>query len=360
MKQWKENKTTSFSILNQMIETLENKLDAKKAGIRSVLLFINHFTNEWRKFDKGFLLANLEQYSELTSLLAQKNSERWMIHFQERDLLPMLTRYQRISGKIKTFLSSLTKGYEDKVPLIQKSLDNIEKSMLFSESFPLEQLLDILLGVNLSYNVVFFSNQDSISQGQDSVSPGYEKILKDIALKTGGISLTSRDKHLLKYLETIIQHEDFYYELIFTFAGEPEDKKIEINIAPGASAFYKKKFRKDELQWLKDWLKEDIGLTNFALKGRHLDFTISGFKMNPIKNADGEPVLTGIIKIEIRLIDNKSTTVHETSNTLRANDKSFDVSLELPSKFSGYFKLSITAIDLVSNQSCQLNKYIKI
>ena len=43
MKQWKENKTTSLSILTQLLESLEKKLDAKKAGIRSVLLFINHF-----------------------------------------------------------------------------------------------------------------------------------------------------------------------------------------------------------------------------------------------------------------------------------------------------------------------------
>jgi hypothetical protein len=82
--------------------------------------------------------------------------------------------------------------------------------------------------------------------------------------------------------------------------------------------------------------------------------------MNPIKNANGQPVPTGIIKVETRLIDDKSTTVYETGNTLKTNDKSFHVSFTLPSEFNGYFKLSITAIDLVANQGCQLNKYVKI
>ena len=360
MNQWKENKTASLDNLNKLIENLEKKLDAKKGGIRSVMFFINHYANEWRKFDKGFLLANLEQYSDITSLLAQRSGEKWLIHFQERDLIPMLARYQKIAARIKKYLSSVPKEYEDKVPLIRSSLDKIEQSMLFSEDFPLEELLDILLGVNINYNVIFFSTQDQKTESGDSVSPGYERILKDISRAAGGISIISSHTNLVEHLEAIIQHVDFYYELVFTFAGEPEDKNIEINATPGSTVFYKKKFRKEELTWLKDWVTEKIGLSGFSLAGHQLSFTISGFKMNPVKNADGQPVPTGTIKVEIRLIDDKSTTVYETGNTLKANDKSFNVSIKLPSEFNGYFKLSITAIDMVTNQSCQLNEYVKI
>jgi hypothetical protein len=360
MKQWKENKAASLDNLNKLIENLEKQLDAKIGGIRSVLFFINHYAYQWRKFDKGFLLANLEQYSDLTSLLAQKSGEKWLIHFQERDLIPMLARYQKIADRIKKYLSSLPKEYEDKVQLIHNTLDKIEKSMLFSEDFPMAELLDMLLGVNINYNVIFFSTQDQKTDSGDSISPGYEKILKDISRTTGGISIISTDTNLVKHLEAITRHVDFYYELVFTFAGEPEDKNIEINVTPGSSVFYKKKFRKEELAWLMDWVKGEIGLSGFALAGHQLSFTISGFKMNPIKNANGQPVPTGIIKVEIRLIDDKSATVYETGNTLRAKDKSFHVSLKLPSEFKGYFKLSITATDMIASQSCQLNEYVKI
>ena len=264
------------------------------------------------------------------------------------------------AGRIKKYLSSLPKEYKDKVPLIRNSLDKIEESMLFSEDFPMEQLLDILLGVNINYNVIFFSTQDQKTDSGYSVSPGYERILKDISRTTGGISIISTHTSLVKDLEAVSKHVDFYYELVFTFAGEPEDKNIEINVTTGSSVYYKKKFRKEELKWLMDWVKGEIGLSGFALAGHQLSFTISGFKMNPVKNANGQPVPTGIIKVEIRLIDDKSTIVYETGNTLKTNDKSFHVSIELPSKFNGYFKLSITAIDLVANQGCQLNKYVKI
>jgi hypothetical protein len=221
-------------------------------------------------------------------------------------------------------------------------------------------LLNILLGVNINYNVIFFSTQDRKTDSGNSVSPGYEKILKDISRITGGISIISTQSNLIKHLEAITQHVDFYYELVFTFAGEPEDKNIEINTAAGSRAYYKKKFRKEELKWLMDWVKEEIGISGFSLEGHRVSFTLSGFKMNPIKDANGQPVPTGIIKVEIRLIDSKSTTVNETGNTLRTKDKSFHVSIELPSKFKGYFKLSITATDMIANQSSQLNKYVKM
>jgi len=360
MNQWKESKAASLDNLNKLIENLEKKLAAKKGGLRSVMFFINHYANEWRKFDKGFLLANLEQYADITSLLAQKTGEKWLIHFQERDLLPMLARYQKIAARIKKFLTSIPKEYEDKVPLIRNSLDKIEQSMLFSEDFPMAELLDMLLGVNINYNVIFFSTQEQKVDGGDTVSPGYERILKDISRAAGGISVVSTGPDLVKHLEAIIQHEDFYYELVFTLAGEPEDKKIEINVTPASTVFYKKKFRKEELKWLKEWVIEVIGLSGFTLAGHQVSFTISGFKMNPVKNAGVQTVPTGMIKVEIRLIDDKSTTVYETGNTLETDDKSFNVSINLPTRFSGYFKLSITAIDLVANQSCELNEYVKI
>ena len=215
--QWKENKKLALNNLSQLIENLEKKLDAKKGGIRSVLFFINHYTHQWRKFDKEFLLSSLEQYSEMASLLAQGGGEKWLIHFQERDLIPMLAKYQRIAAKLKKFVSKLPKGYEESAALIQGSLDKIEKSMLFAGDFPLEELLNVLLGGNISYNVVFFSGQSQENQPgvPVSISPGYEEILKDISRRTGGIFLRAKPTNpgLVQHLETISKHVDIYYEL---------------------------------------------------------------------------------------------------------------------------------------------------
>lgn len=359
--QWKEKKSASLEIMHRLIENLERKIDAKKAGIRSVLFFINHYTNEWRKYDKDYLLANLEQYPDITSLLAQREGEKWLINFQERDLIPMLARYQQISKKLKKYVSSFPKGFEENATLIRSSLDKIEKSMLFSGDFPMEGMLNALLGANINYNVVFFSGQAGDTQTLDSVSPGYESILTDISRKTGGMSIISSSANLVKNLETIAKNVDFYYELAFAVGLKPEDKRIEIKVTPpNTDVFYKTGFKKDELKWLMDWVTGEISISDFALQGRQVSVTMSGYKMNRLKNAGGAAEPNGIIKVEIRLIDEKNTTVYETGNTLKANDRSFNISLKLPSTFSGYFKLSITAIDLVANKSCQLNKYVKI
>jgi hypothetical protein len=223
--------------------------------------------------------------------------------------------------------------------------------------------MNALLGVNINYNVVFFSGQsgETETQAVDSVSPGYEGILRDISRRSGGMSVISTRANLVESLETIAAHVDVYYELAFAVGAEPEDKRIEINVTPtNAGVYYKNRFKKDELKWLRDWVKQEINLSGFVLEGHGLSFTVAGFKMNRLKDTSGKWVPTGMIKIDIRLIDDQNTTVYETGNTLKANDQSFKISLNLPAQLKGYFKLSITAVDLVANKSCHFNTYVKI
>ena len=198
-----------------------------------------------------------------------------------------------------------------------------------------------MLGVNIGYNVVFFSSRTGSADSQPSFSPGYEEVLKNIARQTGGISLIADNSNLLENLQTIINHTDVYYEVVFSLEGEPvdKDKQIEIRVpASTAGIYYKNKIKQEELKWLMDWVKEEITLSDPIQEGRKLSFTVSGFKMTRDGSAGGEPVLTGMIKVEIRLIDDATTIVYETEKALKANDPSFNIALAIPDKYKGYFK----------------------
>jgi hypothetical protein len=357
LRQWGANKKASLDSLLQAMEMLEKKLAAKRAGIRSVLLFINNFTQEWRKYDKEFLLASLEQYPELASLLARGSGEKWMIHFQERNLLPMLPGYRKISAAIKQFAAALPKSYAGNARLIGNSLDNLEKSMLFAEDFPLEELLNAFLGVNINYSVVSFGTMSQETHPSPA-SPGYEKILQDISRSTGGMFLTTDRTTLVQSLDTLTNHVDHFYELIFTLPGEAEDKNIHVKVLPPHIAvYYKNRFKQDELKWLMDYLAQEISLSAVVLTGRRLAFTLSGFKRNPAEEDTGT---TGLVKVEVRLIDDRNTTVYQTENTLKPSDSSIDISLTIPDRYRGYFKLNITAQDLIGRQDSQVNKYVKL
>ena len=361
-RQWKESKTQSLENLNLTMAALEKKLDGKRVGMNSILLFINTYTYQWRKFDKEFLLSGLEQYPELVSFAAQKPGDTWAIHFQERDLLPMLNRYRRLASRLKTHIDKLPKNIAENVALIRSSLDKIEKSMLFADEFPLQELADVFLGANIEYNAVFFSsrNQEETTGETVSVIPGYEQILRTLSHQTGGLTLEldTGTPDPAAELDTVTRHVDVYYELAFGVGTEPGDKQIEIRVNPaGTETYYKRKFKKEELTWLKQWVEQELSLDGVTLEGRQLSFTVSGFSMN--QNA-GTQSGKGLVKIEIRVIDDTNTVVYGTANTLQPVEKTIKISLPLPEKIKGYYKLSITVRDLAGGKNREVNKYVKI
>jgi hypothetical protein len=358
--QYKNNKTTAVNTLTRLIKNLETKIDKKKVGIRSILLFINQYSSEWKNFYALALTANLENYSELASRMSSEdqNAEKWLIHFQEndREMTPIPEQYQKISAKIKKYVSANAKNFGDDAALITETLDKIEKSMHFPGELPIKEMLNDLLGTNLNCTVFFLNSRNG---GKEH---GYEKTLQDICQATGGISIYTENP--AEGLDAMNKHVDFYYELIFKFDGDPADKNIQVTL-PGFSGtgnvhlYYKKKFKKEEFRWLMDYLadkEKEIAISGYSLENYRLNFTVSGFELS----RSGEQPGQGIIKVTVHLINDKQETVYETGKTLKAAGTSVSISLDLPDRYKGYFKLSITAGDIISGKSFELKEYVKL
>lgn len=322
----------------------------------TIMQFLNDYSREWGNFKTKFLLPDLRLYSSLAMMLAKQSGEKWFINFQQREIMPALAEFKNASNNIRDFLASVTSADEQaSAGSISSGLQTLEKSMLVSEKFPKQILSNLLMGANLSYNVILFRSLRQDISSPDAQSPDYEGILREFSEQTGGVDMDTTD--LKQGIDAIKRNSDFYYNLIFEFDGTVEDKNIKVETAvPGAKIYYKDKFFKSEVQNLINYMKEPkINISKFSIKGNKITFTIADFKIDKVEKQQA-----GLMAVKIELKDDKYNTVFKTSKTLKSVKKSITISLPLPPKYRGYFQLHIQARDLLSMKSHDLNQYIKL
>jgi hypothetical protein len=370
--QQQRNKQAAVAKLMKLIDTVEKKLDQKQIGIRSALLFANHFHEGWRHFYNEFLLANLVYFSRVATRFAAAKGEKYLVHFQERDLLPMSVRFHTIHARLNAYAESLPENNQKAAALLKETLAKIERSMFFARDFPMDELLNGLMGVNVGCYMVFLDTGPNREPGPTAVkaessnkpeasSPGYESILKTIAAHTGGITVYAPidSTAIANALEQVSSHTDRFYELIFKFNGKAENKRFQVLI-PGieATIYHKRLFQKEEFDWLMKYTNVDrLTVSGFKLESYKLTFTISGYQ--PAPGSAGSPGI-GKLKVDIRLIDSTGTAVYQTGKTLKAGGDAVTISIDLPDRYVGYFKLNIDVRDLATNSTSQLNKYVKL
>ena len=321
-----------------------------------IMQFLNNYNREWSNFKTKFLFPDMRLLSSIAQMMAKQSGEKWFINFQQREIMPALGEFKKASNSIKTYLSSVSSSEEQSTAAsIGSGLQTVEKSMLISENFPKQIILNLLLGANISYNTILFRNLRQDISNPDAQSPDYEGILRDISKQTGGVALDTTT--LSKGLATIIKNNDFYYNLIFAFNNQLEDKNIKIKVsAQDAKIYYKDKFYQSEIKNLMDYLKESrINISDFSIRGNKIKFTISDFKIDKVENQKA-----GVMKVRIELIDDSHNTIYKTANTLKCVKKSITISINLPPKHKGYFQLHIKANDLLSQKSREIYEYVKL
>lgn len=322
-----------------------------------VTRFLDRITRESLNFKTRFLLPDTGKIEKINELLGTRGGERWWIHFQQQDVYPSLTNLRKAILNIREHLSSLEgSGEEARAKAAATKISLLERHLLLSDSFPIRELLDTTVGGNISYSVLFF--RSSISSSKKSAlatAPDLGGILKEVAKKSGGKSITTTN--INQAMEEIKNHRDQYYELIYGFDGKFEEKQIKIEL-PGKKekVSCKDRFTKEEIETLVQYLaKEKVKIETFSIKNNLLKFSIKSFKLQEEK---GEKF--GILKVRIELYDEKGSNVYRKENTLRAAKETLGLSIPIPSKYGGKFKLQITVFDLIANSSTFLIRDIKL
>jgi hypothetical protein len=319
--------------------------------------FLSNYSRELKSFKSRFILPNLIETRKVAALLSQQDGEKWIINFQEREIIPSLVRYRKVAEEITEIANSLTGNDMANATRMYTVLNIIEKTNLISESLPMKKIINSLLEANISYNAILFkSPRKAIKMGiGDSVAYDLDDTFKHISKLTGGVAVVSTN--FSEGLDMIRKGNDIYYDLTFKINAGSGEKAVSVDLAKSnANTYYKQLFTKKEIESIFENLNEPgIKLTGIDLKEQVLKFSISDYKLGAPGNKQ-----QGLIGILVELMDEKDTAVYKTRKILESQKKSIDVSLELPSKYKGYFKVRINAFDLITNKGIQLSKYEKL
>jgi hypothetical protein len=318
-------------------------------AIYQVLL---NFPQNFSRFKNQYLLPDIVKHQEVKELLGDRPGEKWWIHFQHREDIQIIQKARSAGRKLNAYIATHESG-----PLarsMHKSLADMEKQLLISESISQAKILDSLLGKNMSYNVVFWgsikTNEADTSFKETS---DLEAALQHIAEYSGGKATVATDPE--QGIKEITQHADHYYNLTFDFEGEVEDKTIHVSAEEtNLKLSHKQNFSKDEVEELFQTLTEKrVQILDFSLDNRIVHFRIDSFTQNQEKQF-------GMLKVRISLLDRDNTHVFKTENTLRASKQKVTISVPLPPEHQGEFRLLIEVFDLFENTSASSQHLIKL
>jgi hypothetical protein len=295
---------------------------------------------------KDHFLSPYREYHRVVKELSPKgDGETWWVHFQHRVFEPYPAK---LKGIINRWIMLQNTG---RVRISgSQNFKQLAKKMPISPEFPIAVLLDSLLKKNICFNVICWGNIDYESANPlDNPQPEIEKILEIITNSSGGKTITTAfPKQGLMQLQ---QHSAQFYELVFTYNGKIEPKKIHLVPAnqqqTGTSQpSYPRQLETDEIQSLVGKLsREKVKILNFEVKGSRVDFEVTAFHRN-------EPDIVGLLKVRAELYNDgeENQPVFNAVNTLYAKKEIIHISIPLPKAHTGQFKLRVSVCDLIANQ----------
>jgi hypothetical protein len=307
--------------------------------------FLSSFPQGFLNFRSLFLFPDMKNYQKVLGFLGSREGERWWIHFQQGDSFGVVAGAQSVAKNIDEYCNLYTLARES----FQNNLRQLEKLLRLSESYPAEPLLNVFNSANVRYNTILWVHRKH--KGRSSASdiiPILGAVLEQISRDTGGKTINTTDPE--QGIKSIHHHQDYYYQLTYGFNGDIEEKKIDVTAVSAdmkeTNLSYKDVYLEEEMRSLIQYLsKERVQINNFSLSKNKITFSIDGVTLNKSKGDS-----FGLVKVRIELFSQTGERVYRTENTLRSSKQQITVSIPLPGRHNGKFKLIISACDLIANQ----------
>ena len=361
---FKKNIVNATASLNEIIKkfkenSAESPDDTYKGMMTATHVFLSNYSRELMDYRNKFVLPNVLKIREIAGLLAEKNGQKWIVNFQEREIVPIYLEYKEVATQIQDFAERVMEKDQPSATRMWKIIELNEKMMIISENTPVKEITAALQSANISYNTILLkSTGERISMG-DTVAAGVDDAFKNFSRFTGGTAVVTGD--LTEGLDTIRKANDTYYDLVFKVRDQDKDLAVSVDLVnlPGkskAKAYYKELYTKEEMDKIFTGIEEPgIKITGIDLQDQKLKFSISGYQLTVPGKEDN-----GLIKVLVNLFDETNAVVYKTEKTLSSKEKTIDFSLDLPEKYKGDFTLSINAVDMLSLKSAQMNQYAKL
>jgi hypothetical protein len=315
------------------------------ASYKIIGTFLFSFPQGFLNFRSQFLFPDMKNYQKVLGFLGSREGERWWVHFQQGDSFGVVASAQAVAKQIDDYCNLYPLARQS----FQSNLQQLEKLLRLSESFPVDPLLSIFNSANIRYNAVLWVHRKY--QGRSSASdiiPLLGVVFEQISRDTGGKTVNTTDPE--NGIENIHHHQDHYYQLTYGFNGVIEKKEINITAASEDmnkfNLSYKHVYSEEEMRSLIQYLsKERVRINDFSLNKNKIKFSIDAVTLNKSKGDS-----FGLVKVRIELFNPTGECVYRTENTLRSSKQQITVVIPLPSQHRGTFGLIIHACDLIANQ----------
>jgi len=344
---FKGKRTTYENNLKEILRTsrLPDVSSPSRGGAaiaNPIMKFLKSYQTEWLTFKNRFLLPDVNKYKAVSSYFFGKDGDKWFINFQQREIIPELGELKTRIDEIRDSLSEIMDPKEQAwVPMIEKSARELEKSLLFSDMFPQDEIQDILMSSNISYDVILFRSKVKMEGGvHEMVSPDYEDILRNISRATGGSTLETTD--IKNGLLQLSQHQDTSYLLDIPISPVPVNIDIKLQKSD-YETYHKKTYSGAEIKDVMQISADKVKISGVSVKDKIVKFIISNFSTDESQVSKSE----GNLDVKMLIIDERGNTAYKTGNILKTFKDSITITLPPLDHIRGKNKVFIFAEDKI-------------
>jgi hypothetical protein len=360
-KQQKEKTTFEKNLTNKI-----NRINQVYSGSQlapgpylETVGFLNNFPAEFFRYNRNFLSPAIDKYKQVIKLLQTKEGERWLIHFHDFKIYDIFLKTIGITKKIYGYIHSQNWQHQAMGLSLAGKLMQFRKHLSVVKFYPTDSLMTTILNGHINYNVVFFSGTKDIDlKTPNKIFSDLEGVLNQVAKNSGGVAVYLKNN--LQEMKTIKNHQDFFYNLNFSFNRKIEAKKIQLipKDQNQIYLYYRNFLPKEEVKNLIKYFQEKkVKITDLSINNRSIRFMVKSFDLKSTKNS---AEIYGLLKIIIQVLDQNRFKIFESKKTLRATKKELAISLSVPGQQSGTFNLYLSVVDLIANSQSTANRVITL
>ena len=340
-----ENNLERFSakLLQKRVPRIYSCLADNFFSFTDVANFLQKYKNDFTSYKERYLKLSPKIFTGIASSLARRDSEKRWLHINIANLYPRTPQFNKLTQKIANFLNKFRVNEPSWSRILGKDMETLKTIMVVGNGFPGGKIINSLYSANISfYNILLNASDNSKNTNEYRREPEVERKWKYIAQKTGGMSTDS--VNIEDSLALISNHKNIFYQVFFQFKEKIDNQEINLSLKDKKAAiFYPGRLNSTFFKSETNIGKEVIKIEKFIRNKSGFRFDIKGFAHT--KNN------SGMINLEVNILDNKGRRVLYKKGTLKAKKDTFSVSL--PFKKAGMSKclLKIIAVDLITMKS---------
>ncbi len=303
--------------------------------------FFSEIISDIQFYRDEFVIPGKRKFGEINNFLGFMEGHRYWIFIQNGTTYPFMKRIRKIIRSVKSSLANITLlGDKSWKKVVDNKIREMLDILYLGASYPQKAMRTGFINTNTSFFSFMYNVTEVIST--KSVNHQLSEILKAISEDTGGAHVETSD--LEKGIESIRSHRDIFWDIFFKIDKMKEKNKLRLVAENSAKLIYRKRFKREELNKLLQYLSEPkISVSNLKFGKDIISFSIESFSLS-------KKGKFGLLKVIIHFYDKAGKEIFRKSNTLRASKKIINISTEFPTELSSVNKIKVSVIDLISNR----------